>query len=699
MFNRKPEKLALIIAIASALIVLLVLLADLIFAYQRDLKAAEKRLKQFTVMMAEYNARAFEAIDLLTNEIATDLSSGNSNWTEWTAVRGWEYVAQRHSGALPHLRSLIIFDRHGDQRFISSYFPAPLMNVKDRPYFAALEKGAHRAVFGPYIGRNSGKYSYAIARRLSSPDKGFTGLTLASIEPAFMQDFCWANRLSDDFDAVLINRQDEIIASCRPSDTGHRSGVLGQRAGDVLFEGRPAGLIPDSGLARGKALLMAVTPVPGFPELRMLAILPEEAALADWQARALEVGTLGVLLSLTLLLGTRMMRRQLRDLRVMADALAENRDQLETRVQEATASLAREKDAAERANTAKSRFLAAASHDLRQPLHALSLFSTDLLRQSASGQLREVSRITEQINASTHALGEMLNALLDISRLDINGIKPEIKSFPLEAIFKRLHTAFHRQADAHQLRLRFHPTRRVLLSDPRLLERMLGNLIANALRYTPAGGSVLIGARQQGDKVRIEVRDSGIGISQENRSAIFSEFFQVANSAREMDGGLGLGLSIVERLARGLDIEISLRSNIGQGSTFSLLLACGTLDSGEPPSRQPDGNLPGIHFIGTSDDLNTCRQWIEGWEYPYSSGDGNPQEIAQLHEKSVIVCDAAALPTDLIMPSGVSLIVLDASPEARLPPGAHRLSLPIRPARLRALLRSTALHQANAEDA
>ncbi len=688
MRKRKPEQLALIVALVSALAVLLVVLTDLTLSYQRDLESGEKRLQQFSVMMAEHTARSFEAVDLLINEIATDLSSNHTDWNEWSDVRGWEYIAQRHSRAMPQLRDLIVFDAQGRQRFVSTYFPPPQINVSDRPYFITLAEGARRTTFGPYIGRNSGNYSYAIARRLNNTVNRFTGVAFAAIEPAYMQDFCWANRLSDDFDAVLINPRGQIIASCRPTDLSHHSEMLGQSADKALFDGRPERLIPDKGVTRGNGLLIAASPVPGFPELRLIAIIPQEIALSNWTSRLLEIGTLGLLLSLILFFGARLLRGQFVELRNMAEALAENRDQLETRVHEATIALAHEKDTAERANAAKSRFLAAASHDLRQPLHALSLFTTDLLRQAAANRLREVPRIAEQINASTQTLGEMLNALLDISRLDINGIKPEIQTFRLDSLFSRLHDAFHRQAEAKQLRLRFHPTQQLLNTDPRLLERMIGNLLANAIHYTPAGGCVLIGARRQRRKIRIEVRDSGIGITRENQAAIFDEFFQVANSAREQDGGLGLGLSIVERLAHALNIEISLASQIGHGTTFGLLVNRGQTPL--PTAANQATTLGRIHFIGTSADLATCKELIETWNYECTIGD--ILSARQLPDDTVILCDADSTPAFFLK---TPLIVLNGSNTDALAKDAHILSLPLRPARLRALLRSTSIRQQN----
>src|SRR6185369_3652185 len=152
--------------------------------------------------------------------------------------------------------------------------------------------------------------------------------------------------------------------------------------------------------------------------------------------------------------------------------------------------------------------LAAASHDLRQPLHALSLFAADLQRQVRSGHHQEMPRLAEQIAASTAVLGELLDSLLDISRLDVAGIKPEIRNFPLAPVFERLAASFRRAVVERRLRLRIRPSRYWVETDPLMLERMIGNLISNAVRYTPAGGFILVGARRRGGQIVIEVRDN-----------------------------------------------------------------------------------------------------------------------------------------------------------------------------------------------
>ncbi|RIX49120.1 MAG: hypothetical protein D3M94_04295 [Rhodocyclales bacterium GT-UBC] len=684
MLKRKPETLALIVALIGTLTVLFVFLTDLLLARHRDLEAGERRLQHFGIMMAEHTARAFEAIDVLLREMSTDLSSNRRNWEKWEANQGWEYVAQRHSRAMPQLRDLIIFDRYGNQRFISTYFPPPHINVKDRPYFATLEAGKEVATYGPYIGRNSGRYGYAIGRRINGENGSFAGIAFASVEPAYLQDFCWSNRLSDDFEAVLINAKGQIVASCRPTDLSRQSPILGAQAVDALFDGNLRGILPDTGMASGNDLLVSVSPVPGFSDLRILTAIPEATLLASWRSRLTELSTLALLVTTVLLVGGLLVRRQVREMASLAAELAAGHEHLEERVRLATQELAGQKDAAERANKAKSRFLAAASHDLRQPLHALSLFAADLQRQIRSGTSNGLPRLAEQISTSTSVLSELLDSLLDISRLDVAGIKPEIRNFELAPIFERQANSTRRAAVDRNLMLRFRPTTLWLESDPVMIERMIGNLVSNAVRYTPIGGRILVDARKRGNNVLIEVRDNGMGIAPEHQAAIFAEFYQVGNAAREQDKGLGLGLSIVDRLARALKITVTLYSRLGEGTNFSLLVP-----AGHPPQRvipEPAQSSAGhVHCIGHDAALLECIKLAESWHFTVTVDDGAGQEA--LPRQALIVTDTSLMhDISREMPEDARLIVLVDNAHASLPTGAHALPLPIRPAKLRALL-------------
>jgi signal transduction histidine kinase/CheY-like chemotaxis protein len=263
----------------------------------------------------------------------------------------------------------------------------------------------------------------------------------------------------------------------------------------------------------------------------------------------------------------------------MAGALQAHRRELEARIRDATADLAAKKDMAERANQAKSRFLASASHDLRQPLHALSMFVAAL---KARNQQPEVGPLIDDIEASTATMELLFNALLDISRLDAGTVEAHPLHFPLRQLLDDLAKQFSALAADKRLRLRFRSCDAVLYSDPLLIERILINLISNAIRYTDAGG-VLVACRRRGRNFRISVIDSGRGIPPELQESVFQEFVQLHNPARDRSKGLGLGLAIVSRLGRLLGHRIALQSRPGHGSHFSIEVPCGDVRLIQPP--------------------------------------------------------------------------------------------------------------------
>jgi signal transduction histidine kinase len=684
MPRRKPETLVLLVAIFCTLAILGVFITDLLLTRERELNTGEQRLQRFSLMMAEHTARAFDAIDILLREMSVDLSTNRQDWEKWSPAEGWEYTAQHHSKALPQLRDLAIFDRNGTQRFISTYFPAPIINVKDRPYFQALMKGAESANFGPYVGRNSGRYTYAISHRITDQNKQFAGVAFAAMEPSYLQDFCWANRISDDFEAVLINAKGLIVASCRPADLSRQSPLIGKLATESLFNGMLTGLTITNGLSNHNDLQLSVSPVPGFDDLRILAIIPETSLLNNWRSRMLELGTLGLLVSLILLIGARYIRRQLIQMANMAAALAVSHDSLAEKVSQATEELANGKIAAERANKAKSRFLAAASHDLRQPMHALSLFAADLQRQVRSGITFDQARLSEQISNSVASLSQLLDSLLDISRLDVSGIKPEICSFPITPLFERLNNTFLRAAKDRGQTLRFRPSKLWLSSDPVMIERILTNLISNALRYTPKNGRILIAVRRRGDVAQIEVRDNGIGIAPEHQSTIFAEFYQINNQAREHDKGLGLGLSIVERLTRALKTNITLRSIRGKGTTFCLPVPIGEIpaDTHHPIEAAVGAD---IHCLGDSEALAVAYRLVCGWGYRATMQSSINPTPTPAHGLLIVANLQLAERCRLNAPN-TSLIVLTSDLAETLPADAHAILTPIRPAKLRALV-------------
>jgi signal transduction histidine kinase len=222
----------------------------------------------------------------------------------------------------------------------------------------------------------------------------------------------------------------------------------------------------------------------------------------------------------------------------------------------------------ELANAAKSRFLAMASHDLRQPLHALGLFVAQLRTPLKPG---ERTKTIERIDATRKEMDEMFNSLLDISRLDAGILTPKITEFPIARLLQKIETTFDQTTREKGLRLRVRRSDVWVRSDAMLLERILLNLVSNAVRYTLRGG-IIVGCRRRGEMLRIEVWDSGPGIPEDQKQNIFGEFFQLPAPERNRYGGLGLGLAIVDRLRGLLNHQIELASTVGRGSRFAILV-------------------------------------------------------------------------------------------------------------------------------
>ena len=223
---------------------------------------------------------------------------------------------------------------------------------------------------------------------------------------------------------------------------------------------------------------------------------------------------------------------------------------------------------AELANAAKSRFLAMASHDLRQPLQTLALLQ-GLLARAAEGDKAQklVARLDETLSAMTG----MLNTLLDINQIEAGNVQPELVTFSVKDVLARLRDEYTYQAQSQGLTLHVASCNLMVHSDPRLLEQMIRNLLSNAMKYTPKG-KVLLGCRRRAGVVSIEIWDTGLGIAEDQIDAIFDEFHQIGNTERARSRGLGLGLSIVQRLAKLLGHKVSVRSKPGKGSVFAIAI-------------------------------------------------------------------------------------------------------------------------------
>jgi len=258
------------------------------------------------------------------------------------------------------------------------------------------------------------------------------------------------------------------------------------------------------------------------------------------------------------------------------------------------------------ARQAQTRFVAAASHDLRQPLHALGLYLAALKSHVNTTQGQ---KILDSSCRSTEALNQLLNSMLDLSKLDAGVVDVKLAHVSLQQLFKRLQQTFEPKAAARQLQLSIDGGNTFALTDPVLFERIVSNLISNALDYTEKG-RVSVTAHTNGERIDVFVKDTGMGIPLDEQHAVFDEYYQLNNPERDRTKGLGLGLSIVKRLTNLLEIGLKLESRPGKGSRFSLSVAKGSADKAHTdqtinPSAEST-NLHGLSIL-VIDDENDVR--------------------------------------------------------------------------------------------
>lgn len=393
----------------------------------------------------------------------------------------------------------------------------------------------------------------------------------------------------------------------------------------------------NGGVAASRMMLLS-----SVPEVFLVYIL---VGAAVWVTKALTfdgmplhaVGLIGVLYVLTLIFQARVHARMLvNSIRLRF----ENKDLLEQlNAQMAIAETARHQ--AENANAAKSKFLAAASHDLRQPAHAQGLYLDILSRTSLDARQQD---LLDNLRALAGASAEMLDTLLDYSRIEAGAIEPRLQDFPLQPLFNQIEREFGPQADAKGLVYRTRETGLAAHSDPKLVELILRNLVSNAIRYTQEGG-VLVTCRRRNGGIELAVWDSGIGISAEQQAAVFQEFLQLGNPERDGRKGFGLGLAIVAGLVRRLGHRLALNSRPNRGSVFRLDVPAATaMPLTVPPIERSDAPVRPAHLLLIDDDpavRDGMRRLLESWGYGCSAVEGidDALEIARERPPAALITD------------------------------------------------------------
>lgn len=366
------------------------------------------------------------------------------------------------------------------------------------------------------------------------------------------------------------------------------------------------------------------------------------------------------------------------------------------------------KDEAERANLSKTRFLAAASHDLLQPLNAARL-TISVLSDLQEGD--DARQLAGRVDQSLQTIEDLIKTLLDISKLDAGVVTPEMQSFPLDEVLDVLEASFMPQAEAKGLKLKVRRSGLLVHSDPLLLQRVLQNLVSNAVRYTTKGG-VLIGARKRGDKCLIDVVDTGCGISEVELETMFEEFYRGAAAAKTDHAGLGLGLSIVQRTVQALGHDLEVRSRPGSGSTFRLTLDCAGLATSQGARQEAERTgaevTRGAAVVVVENDqdvLDATVRLLDNWSCTTLAGSrleeveqaltelGRPPNIAlvdyHLDEGRTGVDVVRALRDRFGADFPAVVVTGDWSPEVAADvteAGCELLRKPTRPAELRALM-------------
>ncbi|CAN7676705.1 hybrid sensor histidine kinase/response regulator [Mesorhizobium amorphae] len=383
------------------------------------------------------------------------------------------------------------------------------------------------------------------------------------------------------------------------------------------------------------------------------------------------------------------------------------------RLEQSNIDLSAAKETAELANLSKTRFLAAASHDVLQPLNAAHLSVSALAELQTSD---EGKKLVRQVERSLETMEDLLRTLLDISKLDAGVVQPDIGDVSLEALFSSLRSDFLPVAEMKGLTLKFRPVNAVVRSDRTLLRRILQNILSNALRYTRSGG-VLVGTRHRGDTIRIDVADTGCGIPADQREAVFEEFHRGGTALTDTGlsgGGLGLGLAIVRRMAAALGHPVTFSSKVGRGTIFHIDVPVGIGASADGIAGAADMERPrGYGLFGTkvllvendADVLQAMTSLLERWQCVVRAATSTDDALDMLGDTDwvpdVVIADqhldggdlgtaTIAEVRDYVGRAVPALIVTaDASEivaKAARADGIELMRKPLKPAQLRALL-------------
>jgi signal transduction histidine kinase/CheY-like chemotaxis protein len=716
--------------------------SDILFSYQEQ-KALLFRIQR------EQAQSAAENIGQFVNDITAGLAwETQLSWNDNT-LDEWQFDAVRLLRQVPAITEIMQLDMNGrEQLRMSREAPDVIKSGTDRSSDAAfIQAKAHNIYYGPvYFVEESQPYM-TIAMAGLRPEYG---VTIAQVNLTFIWDVISRIKVGKSGYAYAVDDKARLIAHPDLSNVLRKIDMSGfpqvRMARAAESTGSPERPLDGVDL-NGREMLSAYAKVAPTGWLVFTA-LPNDEAYAPLYNSALRSGVLVlVALALAIFAGFLLARRMVVPIRALQagaerigggdlaqrisistgdelEALGGQFNRMAERLQESYATLEQKVEERTRqldlANKAKSRFLATATHDLRQPLHALGLFVAQLSGRNNAAQRKE---IVGGIEAALSGMNELFNALLDISKLDAGVVKPKWDTFPTANVLRRIENTFAGWAREKKLALHIVPSHTWVRSDALMLAQIVSNLVQNAIRYTRSG-RVVVGCRRRGDRLRLEVWDTGRGIPPDQRQNIFSEFYRVEGSERD-SSGLGLGLAIVDRLCRLLDHPIEVKSVPGKGSCFAIAVPMvAPADAVTVPQleAQPRAIAAANKLIVVIDDdplvLDGMGSLIKSWgcgvitgsdesvaldglsqcgaapdaiisDYRLRNGKTGIEAIARLRE-------AAAAPIPAFLMSGDT--DLDVVREAKAS-GLALLHKPVEPATLRAMLAAALKRPAVTSDA
>ncbi len=546
-------------------------------------------------VQSEQAKAAAEKIGRFVNEIENQMAWETQVPLQARSDDEWHFDAVRLLRQVPALTEIAQLDGQGRERYRISRESMDVIRsmrvFSQEPAF--VEAMANKVYYGPVYFVHQSEPYMTIAVAGAERDNG---VIVAQVNLKFIWDVVSQIKIGKHGQAYVVDGHGHLIAHpdisrvLRDTDVSQLAYVQAARglSGSESSENTEA--VVD---LKGQRVLSAFAAVPPLHWL-VFADMPIDEAYAPLYKMLIRSGLLLIAgLTLAILAGLFLARRMIVPIRTLSDgaarigsgdlsqritirtgdeleALGSQFNRMAVRLQDSYATLEHKVEertrALEAANLAKSRFLAAASHDLRQPLHALGLFVAQL---RGSNRADERRRLVARISAALSAMNELFNALLDVSRLDAGALKPNLSEFPIQQVLKRIEGTFAGAAREKGLSLRVVACSVWVRSDIILLERIIANLVSNAIRYTDMG-RVVLGCRKKNDRLHIEVLDTGVGIPQDQQQQVFVEFCRLGKADGAQRAGLGLGLAIVDRLCHLLDHPIGLTSTVGKGSCFSI---------------------------------------------------------------------------------------------------------------------------------